>query len=203
MRANDVKTWVFLAAVFCVAVAPILLVVFLAHAEEAPEPPKPPKRWPTMALIESTQRHHTDATEDQKKQDARMFDIARAVDAATSDTLERAVLLTIAIHETHLAAYVYEGRCADGPRGQAECDRGLAFGPWQLHAAPQVPVPATTAGQALRALLLFRWGSNSCRSSVPDEISAGLAHYGRGHGCGSTASSDARAAYARRIVSRL
>jgi len=42
------------------------------------------------------------------------------------------LLATQAWHETRLARYVLEGRCHDGPDG-AQCDGGLARGPWQVH----------------------------------------------------------------------
>jgi hypothetical protein len=158
---------------------------------------------PTLLVLKGSPRHFTDAGEDQTKQDARLADIQRAIDSATEDPMERAVLATIAVFETHLAAYVYEGRCSDGPRGKHECDKGKAFGPWQIHAAPAVPVPTTTAGQALRAIQLYRGGYNRCKQVVNDPVSAGLAHYGRGNSCGSTPSSDKRAKHARSLARRL
>ena len=44
-----------------------------------------------------------------------------------------AALLSVAWHESRFAAYVQLGRCADGPRGKAECDGGRARSLWQLH----------------------------------------------------------------------
>jgi hypothetical protein len=179
------------------ALAPALFALSVARGEE------PPRKWLTLSVIKNSELSHTDDSEEIKKQDARLFDIATAIDTATTDKMERAVLITIAVHETHLASYVYEGRCSDGPRGKYECDEGRAFGPWQLHAAPLVPVPVTTTGQAARALALYRYAHNRCKSVTNDAISAGLAHYGRGNSCGSTPSSDKRAKYARSIVGRL
>ena len=44
---------------------------------------------------------------------------------------EEALLLAQAIEDTHLARYVLEGRCLDGPTGQ-RCDNGRSRGPFQV-----------------------------------------------------------------------
>lgn len=45
---------------------------------------------------------------------------------------DAALLLSQAINETHLARYVLEGRCLDGPPGQ-RCDNGRSHGPFQVN----------------------------------------------------------------------
>jgi hypothetical protein len=61
--------------------------------------------------------------------------VALAIDhaaQATSDPKQTAAaLLTLGFEESRFAAYVGEGRCAEGPKG-ARCDRGKARGYWQL-----------------------------------------------------------------------
>jgi len=64
--------------------------------------------------------------------DALLRPLASVVCQATDDPGERAFLATQAYHETHLAAYVLEGRCHQGPEG-ARCDNGRAWGAWQVH----------------------------------------------------------------------
>lgn len=56
---------------------------------------------------------------------------AEAVCSVTEDDRLRAVLMAIASDETHLARYVLEDRCKDGPPGM-RCDDGQAIGAWQV-----------------------------------------------------------------------
>jgi hypothetical protein len=61
---------------------------------------------------------------------------AEAVAQAAHTYWEAALLMAQAISETHMASYVIEGRCMEGPVGY-RCDpkHGVprARGPWQLH----------------------------------------------------------------------
>jgi hypothetical protein len=55
-----------------------------------------------------------------------------AIASVARSRQEASVLLAQAIEDTHLARYVLEGRCKDGPPGQ-RCDNGHARGPFQVH----------------------------------------------------------------------
>ena len=54
-----------------------------------------------------------------------------AIVEETQNEKYQALLLAQAIEDTHLARYVLEGRCLDGPPGQ-QCDHGRSRGPFQV-----------------------------------------------------------------------
>jgi len=70
---------------------------------------------------------------------ARLRPWATAISELQSTDQLKVAVAYVAWKETRLAAYVLEGRCKEGPRGQ-RCDPGRdgeprALGPWQLHRA--------------------------------------------------------------------
>lgn len=158
----------------------------------------------TLAVLRSMPVHVTDRGEAPEKRNERLSDIASAVDAVTESPTERAALLTIARFESHLAAYVFEGRCSDGPGGSKECDSGRAVGVFQLHPNANHPViPASVFEQADIALRLWRGGRESCRRVVSDELQGAFDAYGTGGKCAPSKWSKARAEHLRAIQGRL
>lgn len=57
--------------------------------------------------------------------------VMEAIAEEAKDEKQAALLLAQAIEDTHLARYVLESRCMDGPRG-ARCDNGRSRGPFQV-----------------------------------------------------------------------
>lgn len=152
----------------------------------------------TLGVLVAMPVHVTDRDEDPERRLARLEAIAAAIDGASEHPEDRAALLALARHESHLAAYVHEGRCQDGPRGKAECDSGRAKGLWQLHGES----PDDLDGQALRAIQLWRGFRKSCRSSVRDELEGAFSGYATGGRCG-FAGAPHRAQTMRAILRRL
>lgn len=158
----------------------------------------------TLKVLRSFPVHHTDRNEDPSKRDARLQDFAKAVDAVTQDPTEKAALLTIARYESHIAAYVYENRCSDGPRGKHECDAGRAKGLLQLQPNDNHPViPDDTTEQAEIAVRLWRGYRSRCARVVPDEFAGAFDAYGTGGSCAPSKWAKDRADYMRSIIRRL
>lgn len=156
----------------------------------------------TLRVLCSAPSHATDIDEPPAGREARLVAIASAVDAATDDLSERAMLLSLGWHESRWARYVQEGRCSDGPPGQ-RCDEGRSVGPWQQRAFDDSPVPEDMPGQALRALRLLRFGLYRCRGAVSDEIVGAFSSYGSGGYCAPAAFAERRAKTARILRGRL
>ncbi len=155
----------------------------------------------TLAALQAMPAHFTDA--DEENRGGRLFEIARAIDAATDDRVERAALLTLGRYESGWARYVLEGRCHEGPRGRHECDSGNSTGAFQLRPNANFPeVPPDLAGQAVMALRLWRGARVHCRRVVSDEFAGAFSMYGSGNSCGHSWAK-ARAGHLRRIAGRL
>lgn len=82
-----------------------------------------------LAILVAFQPYYGDRTETLAHREARLEPVAHAIWAATDDPELQAGLVSIAWHETRLAAYVTEGHCAEG---RHDCDHGKARGPWQV-----------------------------------------------------------------------
>lgn len=149
--------------------------------------------------------HFTDKDEDSDERNRRIRGVALAiVKASTSkdgsiDYNRRAALITLARFESHLARYVQENRCKDGPGGRKECDYGRAKGLWQLHASRRDgPVPDDLFEQADRAGR--RWaGAYAVCKGIAEAFTA----YGTGGKCYAAPWSIERAKYFQHVRSRL
>jgi hypothetical protein len=75
---------------------------------------------------------HQDADLSPDARSALYRPVAEAICRVSRTTQEQAWLAAQAYSETTLAAYVIEGRCADGPPG-IRCDEGRATTEWQVH----------------------------------------------------------------------
>jgi hypothetical protein len=168
-----------------------------------------PESSRTYDLLLSFQPHFTDADEPEGLRKTRMRRIADAIDRATEkdgwvNWEARRALVTLAKHESHLARYVYENRCAEGPRKEKECDGGKATGIFQIHANDNNPkIPLDVESQAVIAAKLW-WGSyHRCLRGAPDPFAAAYAAYGSGGWCAATKWAESRAAYHRAISGKL
>jgi len=132
----------------------------------------------THCVLAGMRQHESDAHESEAQKLARLLPVASAIDAATSDIHERAILVALGQHESHFARYVLDGRCSDGPRGKRECDSGRAVGPWQIWRLAQRDVPDDLAAQASIAVRLLRGYRRTCGS-----LEGALSMYARGGLC--------------------
>ena len=152
-----------------------------------------------LGVLSSQPTHWSDRDADPSTILASRSELAEAIDAASTEPSDRAALTTLAIHESRLALYVLQGRCADGPKGA--CDNGRAFGPWQLHATRDVPViPEAIDEQAVIALK--RWRSHRKRCLVHGAAGA-FTGYGTGGWCGPAKWARERVATLARVEARL
>lgn len=161
---------------------------------------------PTLRALRAIPVHTMDIKEEepQEHRDKRLRVIAEAIDEAANEPLVRAALIVLARRESGLAAYVYENRCEDGPRGEAECDSGKATGPFQLHTNRNHPeIPESIRKQAEIAASLWRFGRKRCRRVVNDELAGAFASYGSGGKCAPSKSSKSRARETRAVAGRL
>lgn len=85
-----------------------------------------------LAVLLSLPHYTGDRSDTPEERAALLGPVASAIAAAAKNEREAAVLVTLGFHESAFARYVVEGRCKDGPPG-AQCDGGLARGPWQVH----------------------------------------------------------------------
>ena len=155
-------------------------------------------------VLDSMPVHVTDKGEAPEKRGARLDAISAAIEGATQVPIERAALLVLARRESGLAAYVFEHRCSDGPRGERECDSGKAKGVFQLQPNRMHPeIPADVASQAKIAIAAWRYGMHRCSHSVPDDIAGAFDSYGSGGGCAPTEQGKSRAAETRAYAGRL
>jgi hypothetical protein len=155
--------------------------------------------WPTLKVLMSFPVHVTDRNEDKGERIHRLAQIAKAIDAASESTRDRAALLTLARFESNLARYVEQSRCSDGPRGPLECDSGRATGLWQIHGE----VPADLAGQAALAIRIWRFGLTRCGGAAKDDFTGAFASYGSGGKCAPSGQSAKRAEYMRGVWGKL
>lgn len=75
--------------------------------------------------------HWSDAPTTERPERLRL--LAQAIAEATNDPDTAAALVAIVKHESNVAAYTWT--CAVIPRGAADCDKGRARSPFQLHRA--------------------------------------------------------------------
>lgn len=109
--------------------------------------------------------------------------VAEAIAEASRTNVEASMLLALAYHESGLARFVIEGRCADGPPGQ-RCDGGKARGVFQLHAAACPDAWKLDAGsvesihaEARCAIRLLRWNADRGKDHTPTRVHAAFAGY--------------------------
>lgn len=92
-----------------------------------------------------------------------LMPVAEAAIAEAATPSEAVDLMVVAYQESRFARYVLEYRCQDGPVGQ-RCDRGRAWGPWQVHRWCEAWGTPDLAGQARCALKRLRQSRAVCRA---------------------------------------
>lgn len=97
-----------------------------------------------------------------------LMPVAEAISEVSSSVDEAAALISDAVKESHLARYVIEGRCQDGPPGQ-RCDNGRARGPWQVHNWCK---KEGLRGEAQCTLNILRMGLSQCHHQWAGAFSA-------------------------------
>lgn len=158
----------------------------------------PPTR--TLSVLEGFQRHVSDEHEPASARTERLTSLATAIDGATTNRDERALLITKAWHESRFASYVQfdHDRCRLGEGGR--CDGGKAFGVLQLHGTKR---DLTLSEQMTRALRQLRFGIRRCKMwGASDPVRGAIALYATGNSC-DWAGSDERVATWRKIRGRL
>jgi hypothetical protein len=158
-----------------------LFVLALASIAVAGQPPRDPAQT-VLAVMLRTQGWSGDKGDTPAARRELYAPVAAVIAEVGSTWEERAILFTLAHQETGLARYVLEGRCGDGPP-DAQCDHGLARGPWQVlkwcreaWAAPDGSVESFRAG-ARCAIKMYRWGGVKCADQYDDLPTASFAGY--------------------------
>lgn len=111
-----------------------------------------------LAVLLSFPTYPGDKGDSLEQRTALYTPVAMTIAAVAKTPESAAALIAIARHESHLARYVLEGRCHEGPVNE-RCDNGRARGPWQVH--PWCPA-TDLEGQARCVLGQFWWGYRHC-----------------------------------------
>lgn len=147
--------------------------------------------WPAiLAVMLSLPPWYGDTWESPEDRADFLRPVALAIELATEDTVEQAVLIALGYHESGYAGPVVLGRCADMPAG-VRCDNGRARSPWQLwaRACPSAWALAEDDPRALErsaacAVRLLRGARGRCRGMHPAGDVAGMfSGYARGGQC--------------------
>jgi hypothetical protein len=155
---------------------------------------------------------YTETGEQPEKRRARLvvaaIEIERAAQATKDPRETAAALLTLGFEESRFAAYVGEGRCAEGPAG-ARCDEGKARGYFQVWAvacpaAWRLPAGsrASLRAEAKCAARAWRGARLRCRNRHPAGSIAGAFAGYRGADC-TWARGAKRAKRYQRVFSKL
>ena len=178
--------------ILAAAVLLLLLLFFplLVHAQ-------PPTWRYTLQVLESLPVHKSDASEAPSERKSRLTAYAQHLHAVTRSRHERALLIAVALHESHFARAV----CEDGKLG----DNGKAFGCWQSWEKDR---SGGVKGQAQRAIKHLRMAENFCRSRnknnprPPHRVILAVSLYATGKYCTWPGASKRLATY-RKVIARL
>jgi hypothetical protein len=154
---------------------------------------------PTLRVLRGMPVHYSDRDEPADSRGKRLERIAHAIDGATDDKLERAMLVIMAARESHLARFVDldEPPCREGHKGS--CDSGRAWSIFQMHGTDRTGTRRDAANIAIEHL---RRAGNYCASRGHDRVIGSYALYGSGKWC-STSSAKERALAAKQLVGKL
>ena len=150
-----------------------LVAILIASASDAKTAP-PPWRY-TLRALESLPVHKTDADEDPTERTARLTRYAQHLHAVTRSRHERALLIAVALHESHFSRAVCEG----GKLG----DNGKAWGCWQSWEKDR---SGGVKGQAQRAIRHLRVAENFCRArhrGKVNRVTGAVSLYATGKTC--------------------
>jgi len=156
----------------------------------------------TLDALERVPVYSGDTGEPADERRARLGEMAQAIDGATHNRDERAMLIALAIHESNLARYVQLdlGACSDG--ASLRCDRGKAWSPWQLHGTDRTGGVTVAAQIAVGKLRAARRVCEERHGTRIEPVAAAMSLYGTGATCQWPGVS-ARVATYRRIVGTL
>lgn len=156
----------------------------------------------TLAALERVPVYSGDTAEPVDERRVRLGELAQAIDGATHNRDERAMLVALAIHESGLARYVQLdlGACSDG--ASLRCDRGKAWSPWQLHGTDRTGGVTVAAQIAVSKLRGARRVCEERHGKRIEPVAAALSLYGTGSTCQWPGVSVRVATY-RRIVGTL
>jgi len=136
-----------------------------------------------IAAAMSLSQYVGDRLETPEQRSALYRPVAEAIAEVSRTDAEASLLVALAYHESRLARFVIEGRCADGPRGQ-RCDGGKARGVFQLHqsACPEAWVLEDGSTESMRAearcaIRLLRWNAARGKGRAPSRLHAAFAGY--------------------------
>ena len=131
----------------------------------------------THCLLMSFPRHVSDKDEPEAERWERVKQIASALDAATSNRIERAWLAMTIFEESRMARYVDLDwpKCRDGEGGQ--CDGGRAYGLTQVHNTNR---KMSRKQLFERSLKLVKAGGNYCKKRGFSFWAGGISQYARG-----------------------
>lgn len=158
-----------------------LALAGLAKAQDREKPaPEVPAESVTMRILLSAPRHVSDLDEEDGQRAARLKAIASAIDTATPSAHERALLLSVAWHESRFASYVDLDlpQCRDGVEGV--CDAGRAWSIYQLHGQDRTGDRYYAADVAIRML---RYHADRCGHpglTTAASVRAGVSGYATG-----------------------
>lgn len=124
-----------------------------------------------LAVFLELPTYHGDKNDPPDTRIALYAPYAQAIADTAKNERETAVLMSIAWHESHLARYILENRCSEGPVGE-RCDNGRARNFLQIHrvACPDAWKLPWGSDESLRleaqcAISLYHFGEHRCRSA--------------------------------------
>jgi len=172
----------------------------VASAGELPHSEAVAHHGGTLGVLLRFPRYEGDANEPESERVERLRELASAIDAATPWSAERALLVTVAKHESQLARHVQldEAACRDGESHQ--CDSGAAWSPFQLHGTDRQGGGRRAARIALSRL---RGAAERCGGdTLETRYHGALALYATGSKCTWSGTAE-RIATWKRVLARI
>ncbi len=155
-----------------------LLLASTAHGNEVP----PVAQSKTLTVLQLFPVYKGDTEEPASERLARLTEIADAIDEASRNAEEQALLITVAWHESAFARYVQhdEPRCSEGHGGR--CDGGASWSNWQIKGTDRTGGVVAAAALAISKL---RGALGICkrRGKAANPVAAAISLYASGRTC--------------------
>jgi hypothetical protein len=136
-----------------------------------------------LAAALSLSHYVGDKSENPEQRSVLYRPVTEAIAEAADTNAEASMLIALAFHESRLARFVIEGRCADGPPGQ-RCDGGKARGVFQLHQSAcreawslEDGSVASIRAEARCAIRLLRFNASRGKNYARSRLHAAFAGY--------------------------